>query len=189
MNSRTLFTYGTPVLLLVLAILVGGYIMHETRERHAMEGAVGNERPMDGRFGQYDTPPPVESGDTMPASTPGGDARMADPDSQAGAEAPAGKLKVGNFVGKLEKVDTGCFADGECYVEVDGKHITTTIGWSQAEVGSVLGVEGFGDLEQHIGEYVEVYAKDNSDGTYSLYGSQGFYVKLLGKSLPKPEVQ
>ncbi len=95
-------------------------------------------------------------------------------------EQPAvdGKLKVANFSGKLEKVDTSCFADGECYVVVSGKHITTTIGWSRDIVGSVQGVEGFGDLEKHIGEEVEVYAKDNGDGTYSLYGSQGFYVKL-----------
>ncbi len=89
-----------------------------------------------------------------------------------------GKLKVGNFSGKLEKVDVGCFADGECYVVVDGKHVTTTMGWSRDTVGSVKGVEGFGDLEKHIGEEVEVYAQDKGDGTYTLYGSEGFYVKL-----------
>lgn len=103
--------------------------------------------------------------------------RIATPTS---TEQPAteGKLKVGNFSGKLEKVDTGCFADGECYVVVDGKHITTTIGWSRDTLGSIQGVESFGDLEKHMGEEVEVYAKDNGDGTYSLYGSEGFYVKL-----------
>ena len=90
-----------------------------------------------------------------------------------------GKLKVGNFTGTLTKVDTGCFSDGECYVEVDGKHITAIIGFSQAEVGSVLGVDGFGDLEGHIGKQVEVYAMDNGDGTYTLYGSKGFYIKAL----------
>lgn len=89
------------------------------------------------------------------------------------------KLKVANFTGKLEEVNVGCFVDGECYVVVDGKHITTTMGWSQETVGTVQGVEGFGDLESHIGESVEVYAKDNADGTYTLYGSEGFYVKLI----------
>ena len=64
---------------------------------------------------------------------------------------PVGKLKAANFSGTLQKVDTGCFADGECYVEVDGKHITTLRGWSQDTVGQVLGVDGFGDLEGHIG--------------------------------------
>lgn len=104
--------------------------------------------------------------------------RIANPDTNVQSEVPVGKLKVANFTGKLEKVDTGCFADGECYVVVAGKHITTLMGWSQKEVGSVQGVEGFGDLESHVGANVEVYAQDNGDGTYTLYGSEGFYVKL-----------
>jgi hypothetical protein len=90
-----------------------------------------------------------------------------------------GKLKVAVFQGKLEEVNLGCFVDGECYVVVDGKHVTTTLGWRQEVVGRVLGVESFGDLEKHIGEEVEVYAQDKGDGTYTLYGSAGFYVKLL----------
>lgn len=93
-------------------------------------------------------------------------------------EQPVGKLKVANFSGKLQKVDTGCFVDGECYVEVDGKHVTAIMGWSQAVVGSVQGVDGFGDLESHIGQEVDVYAQDKGDGTYTLYGSEGFYIKL-----------
>lgn len=92
---------------------------------------------------------------------------------------PVGKLKADTFIGILQRVDTGCFADGECFVEVDGKHITTIMGWSRDVVGSVIGVDGFGDLENHIGKKVEVYAQDNGDGTYTLYGSEGFYVKLL----------
>lgn len=90
----------------------------------------------------------------------------------------SGKLKVANFSGKLEKVNTGCFVDGECYVVVDGKHITVIMGWSRETVGSVIGVKDFGDLENHIGEQVEVYAQDKSNGTYTLYGSEGFYLKV-----------
>lgn len=100
-----------------------------------------------------------------------------DPNS-TGSSTPEGKLKVANFSGKLETVDTGCFADGECFVVVDGKHITTTMGWSRDIVGSIQGVPSFGDLSTHIGEEVEVYAQDKGDGTYTLYGSEGFYVKL-----------
>ena len=88
-----------------------------------------------------------------------------------------GKLKVANFEGTLEEVNVGCFVDGECYVVVDGKHVTAIMGWSQETVGSVQGVEGFGDLEAHIGKKVEVYAQDKGDGTYTLYGSEGFYIK------------
>lgn len=90
-----------------------------------------------------------------------------------------GKLKADTFIGKLEEVNIGCFADGECYVVVNGKHITTLLGRKSGEVGGVVGVEGFGDLENFIGSEVEVYAQDLSDGTFTLYGSEGFYIKLL----------
>ena len=116
-----------------------------------------------------------EEAQTEPQTTDTG--RLINPD--VNIPEYVGKLKAANFTGTLEKVDTGCFADGECFVEVDGKHITTIMGWSQNVVGSVIGVEGFGDLEGHIGQQVEVYAQDNSDGTYTLYGSEGFYIKLV----------
>lgn len=89
-----------------------------------------------------------------------------------------GKLKVANFSGKLSEVNTACFADGECFVVIGGKHITTTLGWRQEVVGSIQGVESIGDMEKHIGEEFEVYAQDKGDGTYTLYGSEGFYIKL-----------
>lgn len=90
---------------------------------------------------------------------------------------PQGKLKADTFTGTLQSVDTGCFADGECFVVVDGKHITVLRGWSSDTVGSVIGADGIGGLESIIGQEVEVYAQDNSDGTYTLYGSEGFYIK------------
>lgn len=107
------------------------------------------------------------------------DARVMDPDSVPEDEAKPveGKLKADTFTGTLEKVDVGCFADGECYIEVDGKHITVLMGWSRDTVGSIIGADGIGGLEAFIGQEVEVYAQDNGDGTYTLYGSEGFYVK------------
>jgi hypothetical protein len=42
-----------------------------------------------------------------------------------------------------------------------------------------MGVEGFGDLESHVGEQIEVYAQDKGDGSYTLYGNSGFYIKLI----------
>ena len=93
-------------------------------------------------------------------------------------EKPIGKLKVINFTGKLEEVNTGCFADGECYVVVDKKQVTVLRGWSRDTVGSIQGAESIGDLEKYIGKEVEVYAQDTGDGAYTLYGSEGFYVKV-----------
>lgn len=84
------------------------------------------------------------------------------------------------FSGVLEEVNVGCFADGECYVVVDGKHVTTMIGWTNAVVGSIKGVEGFGDLERFIREEVEVYAGVKKDGTYTLYQKAEYYVALKG---------
>lgn len=88
------------------------------------------------------------------------------------------KLKVANFSGVLSEVNTGCFADGECFAVIGGKHITTTLGWRQEVVGSIRGVDSIGDMEKHIGEQFEVYAQDKGDGTYTLYGSEGFYIQL-----------
>jgi len=120
--------------------------------------------------------------ETNPLNTPDENTRVRDDrsitDEAQQTDAPAGKLKAANFTGILEKVDVGCFADGECFVEVGGKHITVLMGWSRDTVGSVIGAEGIGGLESHIGQEVEVYAQDNSDGTYTLYGSEGFYVKV-----------
>ncbi len=109
--------------------------------------------------------------ETVPTADSG---RVAEPETPAATD---GKLKVANFSGKLEKTDESCFADGECFVVIDGKHITTTIGWSRDTVGSIIGVPSFGDMKDHIGEEFEVYAQDKGDGTYTLYGSEGFYIK------------
>lgn len=87
-------------------------------------------------------------------------------------------LSTTTFSGIIEEVNTGCFADGECYVSVSGVHITTLLGRRQEVVGTVIGVPGFGDLENFIGEPVEVYAQKLADGTYTLYGDEGFYIKL-----------
>ena len=139
------------ITLIVLLVLVGGVLWYTASHKSASLESTGDVAGDADRVGS-----PADSG-----------------------TATDGKLKVANFTGKLEKVDTGCFVDGECFVVVDGKHVTTTRGWSQETVGTIQGVESFGDLEKHIGENVEVYAKDNADGTYTLYGSEGFYVKLI----------
>lgn len=98
---------------------------------------------------------------------------------EAGEQGPAGeKIGADVFTGPLEEVNEGCYADGECYIVVDGRHVTVIMGWSQEIVGTLQGVDSFGDLNAHIGENVQVYAAKNGD-KYTLYGSEGFYVKLV----------
>ncbi len=88
------------------------------------------------------------------------------------------KIKVANFTGNIKEVNTGCVADGECYIVVGGKHVTVLMGRNQEIVGSIMGVDSIGDLESHVGKDMEVYAQDTGDGTYTLYGSSGFYAML-----------
>lgn len=96
-----------------------------------------------------------------------------------GSGQPTGEVEV--FSGTLEEVNTGCFADGECYVVVDGKKVTLIIGWQQETVGYIHGADGVGGLEEHIGTEVEVYAMKQDNGTYTLYGSEQYYVEVKGR--------
>ena len=113
----------------------------------------------------------------MPTVPAGDSDRLMDP-RPGSEEVDVTDAEGVTFSGTLEEVNIGCFADGECYVVVDGKHVTAIMGWSMATVGTIQGVDGFGDLETHIGEEVEVYAQAMDDGTYSLYGNEEFYIKL-----------
>lgn len=95
---------------------------------------------------------------------------------------PSGEVVAQNpvtFTGKLQEVNTGCFADGECFVTVDGKHVRVLMGWSRDTVGKVLGGDGsIGGLEGSLGKDVEVYANKLDETNYTLYGSETYYVKL-----------
>lgn len=87
------------------------------------------------------------------------------------------------FKGILTEVNTGCFADGECFVVVDDKKVTAIEGWKKEIVGRTIieGNEnsGFGDLYTYLGNQVEVYAAITDQGEYTLYGSEDYYIKIL----------
>lgn len=82
------------------------------------------------------------------------------------------------FEGIVTAFSTGCYADGECSVSVDGKKVITTIGWSQETVGKLLGVPDLGAVEKNIGSRAKVYAK-KVEGGHSLYGSADYYVEIF----------
>jgi peptidoglycan hydrolase-like protein with peptidoglycan-binding domain len=84
------------------------------------------------------------------------------------------------FSGVIQSVSTACFSDGVCSVTIDGKKVVTTIGWSQAVVGSIKGsVNNIGDIQtSKIGARANVYAQKTTDG-YSLYGNAGYYIEVL----------
>ena len=176
MNKTYIYTIGV----LVLVLIVIGVGMAKTQVSAPSNVETGQENML------IDDGTPLENPDADMIDT----IDNGDPQASTQPRPTGGKLKADVFTGKLEEVNTGCFADGECYVVVDGVHVRTLMGWNQNVVGSVQGVEGFGDLEAHIGEYVEVYAQDlmASENMFTLYGSEGFYVKLVGKTKPAPEV-
>lgn len=77
------------------------------------------------------------------------------------------------FRGTYEQYNTGCFADGECFAVVDGKQITTILGWTQGVSGT------FANPDLPFGTEVEVYALPTTSGNYTLYGSEDFYIKAV----------
>jgi len=86
------------------------------------------------------------------------------------------------FKGKIEAVNTGCFADGLCTVTVDGKKVIVTAGYRMnvPPLGSMKGVESIGDFENKIGEEAVVYAvvSDDEGADYTLYGSTTYYIEV-----------
>ena len=105
----------------------------------------------------------------------------------AGPTAQTGKLLSGSdketFSGTITAVNTGCFADGICSVDVDGKNVIVLTGWGgmrpDAVVGKLIGVESIGDMEDKIGWHANVYATTTAEGGYTLYGSKDYYVEVL----------
>jgi hypothetical protein len=75
------------------------------------------------------------------------------------------------FTGTYDQYNTGCFADGDCYVIVDGNQITTILGWTGGPVGL------FENPDLSIGTQVEVYALPTESGKYTLYGSEEYYIR------------
>jgi hypothetical protein len=110
--------------------------------------------------------------DTQVVEAPVENARVMEEEAPQAEASDTGTTAT--FEGELEEVNTGCYADAECYVVVDGKHVTTLMGWSRDTVGVV----DFDALSAAIGQTVEVYAAEKSDGTYTLYGNTAYYVRV-----------
>jgi peptidoglycan hydrolase-like protein with peptidoglycan-binding domain len=97
-------------------------------------------------------------------------------------EDDSGTSKGVTFSGTISAVNTGCFADGQCSVVVDGKIVVLATGLrlNPPPIGSLKGVDSIGDLEDHIGAQAKVYAASTPSG-YTLYGSKDYYVEVLPK--------
>jgi hypothetical protein len=165
-------------MIIALSVFVVGWTMFTFENQQAMEihaarlaAAAGTTVviPRDAETG--------EGGDIVLELGPREDGRVA---SGSVKQLPAQHPE--QFSGVLSEVNTGCYADGECYVVVDGKHVTVLWGWTNEVVGDVHGVDdGFGSLEKMIGGKILVYANKLDDGSYTLYGAADYFVEPLPK--------
>ena len=77
------------------------------------------------------------------------------------------------FIGSYENYKTDCFFDGTCAAIIDGKEVITITGWSQQISGT------FENPDLDFGTKLEVYANKIDDTTYTLYGSEDYYIKEI----------
>ena len=89
------------------------------------------------------------------------------------------------FTGNITETNNGCWSDGICSIKVDDKWITAEIGGlrppnSKAEIrGDLIGISFSQDTNKYIGKRVEVYAKQSDDNSFTIYGNENYYIKLL----------
>lgn len=77
------------------------------------------------------------------------------------------------FVGTVESIDTGCYADGECSMLVDGKKVVWLRGWSRATWGQVQQPP---DVGTYVGKRVEVWCKVEDDHC-TLEGNAAYFIR------------
>ena len=77
------------------------------------------------------------------------------------------------FVGTVDSIDTGCYADGVCSMQVDGKQVVWMRGWSRATWGQVQQPPDVGD---YVGKQVEVWCKVEEDHC-TLEGNAAYFIR------------
>lgn len=92
------------------------------------------------------------------------------PSSPSATATPAGDRK---FTGVVSEVNTGCFADGMCFMRVDGRRVVFGMGWSRETWGQVAPRE---PIESYVGRTVEVFCQQREDDCW-LAGNADYYVR------------
>ena len=77
------------------------------------------------------------------------------------------------FVGTVESIDTGCYADGECSMRIDGRKVVWLRGWSRATWGQVQQPP---DVGEYVGKRAEVWCKVEADHC-TLEGNAAYYIR------------
>jgi hypothetical protein len=77
------------------------------------------------------------------------------------------------FTGTVDSINTGCYADGECSMQIDGRKVVWLRGWSRATWGSVQQPP---DVGTYVGKRVEVWCKVEEDHC-TLEGNAGYFIR------------
>lgn len=77
------------------------------------------------------------------------------------------------FTGSYDNYKTDCFFDATCSAIIGGKEVITILGWSREISGT------FEDPDLPFGTQLEVYANKIDDMTYTLYGSEDYYIREI----------
>lgn len=90
------------------------------------------------------------------------------------------------FTGKITSINNGCWADGFCSITVDGsKHVLGQAGGFRSPKEVIVRGESEINFSQGnsnlIGKRVEVFAKVSENNRYTIYGSEDYYIRLLGE--------
>jgi hypothetical protein len=78
------------------------------------------------------------------------------------------------FTGTVESIDTGCYADGECSMRIDGRKVVWMRGWSRATWGQVQQPP---DVGTYVGKRVEVWCHVEEDHC-TLEGNAAYFIRL-----------
>lgn len=86
------------------------------------------------------------------------------------ADPPANERR---FSGVVQEVNIGCYADGMCFMRVDGKRVVFGMGWSRETWGQVAPRE---PIESYVGRTVEVFCQQRDDDCW-LAGNKDYYIR------------
>ena len=82
------------------------------------------------------------------------------------------------FSGTIQEISYNCYRDGTCSMIVDGKYILWGRGMTDDPIeplGQIIG-----DISNGKGKRIEAFVKFEGGKYYTLYGSEKYYIKLLG---------
>lgn len=82
------------------------------------------------------------------------------------------------FSGTVNEIDVGCYADGICKINVDGKWVEFGRGWYQGPSGQFIGFSNIDDISGKMVE-VRVLPAEFEGYDYTILGDERLYIKAI----------